>query len=272
MRTFLRRAAGKAAHNLAQAGIWRDSQDTLVRDASDYWDDPASKQFTKNSHWCRDTGITDETWGELGKPHLLLFQKHLNHRRTEGVLDRIIEWGCGGGANAIHFVSHTRDFVGVDVSSASLVECKLRLEQKGFHNFSPVHIDLVEPEKAVLHLLGTCDMLLCTYVFELLPSPEYGTRILKLAYELLRPGGFALIQIKYQTHERRTRPRRWMYQRNLANMTTYPIDAFWESAEQIGFIPSSISLLPKDPLVDDERYAYFLLDKHSNSSFASRET
>lgn len=82
-----------------------------------------------------------------------------------------------------------------------------------------------------------------------------------IAHRLLRPGGVALIQIKYETKESRTKPRRWGYRANLANMTTYPIDRFWELAAEVGFKPKALKLQPKQPLVNDERYAYFLLER-----------
>ncbi len=42
-------------------------------------------------------------------------------------------------------------------------------------------------------------------------------------------------------------------------MTTYRLDDFWEIAKQCGFKPHAIHLVPKQPLVQDERYAYFFL-------------
>ncbi|CAD7023076.1 class I SAM-dependent methyltransferase [Pseudorhizobium endolithicum] len=261
METYSRRLARKAIEGLARTGLWKESEQALIRSASSYWEDPTANHFATNSHWCRDVGIESTVWNQLGKPHLAILQRHMKAIGKECERERILEWGCGGGANAIHFASSAKEFVGADVSRASLAECKSQLEQRGHANFSLIHIDIAEPEQAVRHLLGTCDVFLCTYVFELLPSPEYGTRVLKLAYELLQPGGCAIIQIKYQTHDRRTQPRRWLYQRNLANMTTYPIDEFWQIASRVGFSPAFVTLLPKDLLVEDERYAYFVLDK-----------
>lgn len=49
------------------------------------------------------------------------------------------------------------------------------------------------------------------------------------------------------------------YRTGLAEMTTYPIAAFWELAAACGLQPEAIQLVPKNEL--DERYAYFLLSK-----------
>lgn len=51
----------------------------------------------------------------------------------------------------------------------------------------------------------------------------------------------------------------------LAEMTTYPIAAFWEFAAACGLQPEAIQLVPKNDL--DERYAYFLLSKKDASGF-----
>ena len=122
----------------------------------------------------------------------------------------------------------------------------------------PVLIDVATPEKAI-HDADVCDVWLSFYVFELIPSPEYGERLLRIAHQMLTPGGLALIQITYSDGRWSTRPRRRSYRSGLASMTTYRIDEFWAIAERCGFIPATIELVPRNEL--DERYAYFLLTR-----------
>jgi SAM-dependent methyltransferase len=255
------RALRRAGYQLLERLPRSPSDLSLAHEAQKYWEDPAQTAFQSNSHWKGSGGLREEVWSELGRPHVQLLQEYMKIRGQSAPLERIIEWGCGGGANAVHFAPLAKSFVGVDVSSASLDECENVLRSVGQDNFSRLLVDVSEPEKSAEDLIATADVFLCTYVFELLPSQEYGQRILDLAYKLLRPGGFAIIQIKYQTHERRTQSRKWGYRRNLANMTTYPIDDFWRRAEAAAFTPRYVSLRPKDNLVDDERYAYFILEK-----------
>ena len=265
MKNFVKSVARNAMQNLVINGILKSRERSLVGEAQQYWEDPGSLHFQTNSHWRGDGGIAECTWTEMGERHIELLRQHQDRAARGAMVDRVIEWGCGGGANAIPFSRMAGEFVGVDISQQSLTECGARLNEIGYLGFKPVLIDVAQPEKRVRHLLGECDVFLCTYVFELLPTPDYGLRILRLAHDLLRPGGTALMQIKYQTMERRTRPRYWMYESNLANMTTYPIDVFWSMAEQVGFAPSWISLRPRDELTGDERYAYFLLDKRGGT-------
>ena len=99
------------------------------------------------------------------------------------------------------------------------------------------------------------DVFLSLYVFETIPSPEYGRRRLRVAAQMLRPGGMALIQIKYETAKATTASKRYSYRRHYASMTTYPIDQFWQIADDQGLQPHLIQLKPVQPLVSDRRYA-----------------
>lgn len=172
---------------------------------------------------------------------------------------RVVEWGCGGDANAVHFAPRAEEFIGVDVSMEPLRECEKQVLAVCETPFRPIAIDVAEPEAAIAQVEGWCDVFVSFYVFELIPSPEYGERLLRIAAELLAPGGLALIQIKYDAGRWRTKPRRRAYRSGLAEMTTYPIDGFWQLAQRCGFVPQAVHLVPRNEL--DERYAYFFLLK-----------
>ena len=245
----------------ARMGGFRQPEQKIAGDSQRYWSNAGEHGFRENSHWRGEGGLSDETWLALGKIHMSLFDELIKLTGLSRPLDRIVEWGCGGGANAVAFAKAAHQFVGVDVSQPTLDECAENLRRTGADNFLPVLIDVARPEAALDLIPGPCDLFLCTYVFELIPTPEYGRRLLEIALRLLRPGGVALIQIKYETSESRTKARRWGYRFNLANMTTYPIDGFWELAAEVGFEPKALTLQPKQPLVHDERYAYFLLER-----------
>lgn len=99
--------------------------------------------------------------------------------------------------NAVHFARIAAEFYGVDVSRSSLDECARQMQAEGLLNFRPILIDAADPEGAVGKLGGLCDLFLSTYVYELLPSPEYGLRVLRIAHRVLSTGGIAMIQVKY---------------------------------------------------------------------------
>jgi cyclopropane fatty-acyl-phospholipid synthase-like methyltransferase len=176
--------------------------------------------------------------------------------------NRVLEWGCGGGANAVHLAPRAKEFIGVDVSADSLRECQRQVNSVCVTPFRPVLVTVAEPEQVLRHVDGPCDLFLCVYVFELIPTPEYGGRLLRIARELLASDGLALVQIKYDAGRWWTKSRRRAYRSGAAKMTTYPIDVFWELAVTCGLQPESVQLVPKNEL--DRRYAYFLLSKRAD--------
>jgi len=255
-RRSLRDSALFAAHIVG----FRQAESTIAADSQRYWSNTSQRSFRSDSHWRGEGGLSEETWLALGQFHFDLFN---DLRRTTALappLQRVIEWGCGGGSNAAPFSKIAEQFIGVDVSQASLDECGKTLRDAGRPDYLPILIDVADPEGALARVPEPCDLFLCTYVFELIPTPEYGRRLMQVAHRLLRPGGLAFIQIKYST-TLRTRSRGFGYQFHLASMTTYPIDGFWELATNVGFVPKAVYLLPKEPLVHDERYAYYLLER-----------
>lgn len=196
-------------------------------------------------------------WRRIGENHLAMLEEAAG---SDGAgWGRVVEWGCGGGANAVHLAPRCTEFIGVDVAPASLVECARQVESECDTPFRSVLIDVAEPEQALAAIDQPCDLFVAFYVFELIPSPEYGERILRIASRLLAPGGLALIQVKYDDGTWRTRSRRRSYRSGLADMTTYSVPAFWELAASCGLEPQTIKLVPRDAL--DERYAYFHLRK-----------
>lgn len=173
---------------------------------------------------------------------------------------KIVEWGCGGGANAVQFAPLCEDFFGVDITESVLDDCRHQLEQTGVSSvFHPVKITIPDPESALSMLPNDVDLFYSMYVFELLPSLNYCKRVLCVARQVLRPGGVAFIQIKYATSDWRTRARHWGYCRGIANMCTFEIDEFWKLCESCGLTPHGVQLVPRPTEIPDERYAYYLL-------------
>ena len=236
------------------------SETRIVADAQAYWQEAGGRQWKAASHW-RDAPrfAGNDLWWQIGHRHLLMFEAGARLAAFDRSWDRVVEWGCGGGANAVHFAPRSRWYIGVDLTDETVAECARQVAAVCDTAFQPVVIDVAEPEAALRRITEPCDVFLCCYVFELIPTPEYGERVVRIAETLLAPGGLALLQIKYDDGRWWTRPRRRSYRRGLAEMTTYPIAKFWELTAQAGFTPLAIQLVPRNEL--DERYAYFLLQK-----------
>ena len=231
------------------------SPGAIESDAQAYWGDRGQARWASNSHWREGVG---DLWDQIGSSALALAEQLARVTGQPLPAGRTVEWGSGGGANAVHFAPRCEEFVAVDISDASLAECRRQVALTSSTSVRTVLVDVAAPEQAVAEIgRATCDLFLCLYVLELVPSPEYGLRLLDIAAELLRPGAVALVQTKYTTTRPSSRPRRRSYRRDLANMTTYPIDEFWSEAGRRGLRPLVVHLVPKNEL--DERYAYYLL-------------
>jgi hypothetical protein len=265
MNGTLNRAARRAARtgidlfsrSLSVVGF-TESSEKLIHDAQSYWRSAEGDRWRGHSHW-RDAEVfaDGDLWSEVGKRHLELYERLARVREHPPEMNTVLEWGCGGGANAVSFAPLAKNFVGVEISGPSLDECARQVAAECSTPFTPVLIDGDHPEDAVGMVEGKCDVFLCFYVFELITSQEYGLRLLRIARQMLTDDGLALIQVKYDTGSFRTRSRRRGYGRGLADMTTYRIDTFWQLARACGLTPEVVHLVPQNEL--DERYAYFLL-------------
>jgi Methyltransferase domain len=228
-----------------------------ISDARGYWSGQADPRWLSDSHW--RGGLEEDAWLEVGQDHLAIFKvfaKALDSPANPGV---VVEWGCGGGANAVAFAPIVKRFIAADVSAESVAECVRQIAAVCDTPTESILIDLEHPERAVEGREESCDVFLCLYVLELTAGPEEALRIVRIAERLLVSGGIAFIQVKYHTADRRTRAYKRNYRRNLANMTTFGIDEFWLCAAKCGLTPRLITLVPKNRL--DERYAYYALTK-----------
>lgn len=240
---------------------WPQSEARMTSDAQHYWRQKSAKHAL-NSHW--RSAMEPGVWEALGQFHRGLFERFVPEFRGSRSMPRMIEWGCGGGANAIAFADLVEEFIGVDLSLESLDECGRQLAGHEVR-YTPQIVTASQPESILDSLKHPVDLFLCTFVFELLPTESVAKRILNVAHQCLREGGVAMIQVKYSTSDPATRSRHFAYRLDLANTTTFPIEQFWELACQSGFSPRCVHLLPIAPLVHDERYAYFFLDRPTRS-------
>jgi polysaccharide pyruvyl transferase WcaK-like protein/SAM-dependent methyltransferase len=258
-KTTLRRAEGKLQRALATVGAVQ-GEARIAGDAQAYWTESDGKRWRSESHWRdADAFAANDVWSAIGRRHLEMVESGARSLGVEPRWDRVLEWGCGGGANAVHFAPRAGEFIGVEVSAETVAECGRQVAAVCDTPFRPVLVDVADPESAVEQVGGPVDLFLCTYVFELIPTPEYGARLLRIAQQLLAPGGLAMVQIKYDDGRWSSRPRRRAYRTGVAEMTTYGIAPFWELAQRCGLTPHRVELVPRDEL--DERYAYFLLSR-----------
>ena len=237
---------------LTRLGFGQNSEQ-IAADAEAYWTSGQGTRWAADSHW--RGGLPENDWWAIGQEHWALWQ---TFARAAGVVDplqRIVDWGCGGGANAVAFAPHCAEYVGADVAPVTVQECERQVREVCDTPFRGVVIDPTRPEGGI-QSIGNCDLFICFYVLELVPTPEYGQRILRIASHLLQPNGHAVIQIKYRTGWRTASRGRRYKSSTAASMTSYRIDEFWSQATMCGLQPELLRLVPRNAL--DERYAYFL--------------
>jgi hypothetical protein len=237
----------------------RETDHKLKGDAQQYWNAPATQLLNQYYHW-RGVGIftDDNLWLALGRKNLELYQRFCRMIGVTTSPRSIVEWGCGGGANAVHFAPLAESYVGIDVAGSCLRECAKQLDAAGFRNFKPVLIDVSAPETALTEITEKCDLFLSTYVFEVFPTPEYGLQVLRIARKLLNEGGMAIVQIRYTRDSWSSQPKRFSYKRYFG-ANAYRVETFWSAAEKCGFSPQAVQLVPHEALNDNTNYAYFLL-------------
>ena len=245
----------------------------LFEDAQDYWDKGGRTGLPHLAHWRGGGPFHEELWHALGRAQLERFDRLAPTAGLApgGDLGRVVEWGCGGGANAVNFAPRAEGgYVGVDVSRPTLDACAEEMAAIGRGaDFTPVAIDVARPEAALDSVpAGSCDLFVCFHVFELFPTTEYGLRVLRIAHAMLREGGAAFVQIRFDRGSVRTAPRRWGYWRNVCATCTYRVEAFWEAAQELGFTPHAVYLLPYQELNGQNNYAYFLMTKRQPSAAA----
>jgi SAM-dependent methyltransferase len=252
----MRRAALSAENTARTVLRVHESDAKLIRDSQKFWDSEDDKHLRQ--HW-RGAGIfaDEQRWLAWGQYHLEIFDRLTRGLGFAAQVDSMVEWGCGGGANAVHFAPMARKFYGVDIARDNLEECERQLAGIGYADYQPVQIEAADPEAALARIADSIDVFLCLGVFEIFPTPAYGERVLRTAHELLRPGGIAFLNVRYPG-DRQHRTKQWGYARNFASNTFYGIDEFWLKLEKAGFEPQSMVLVPNLPINRGSRYAYYL--------------
>ena len=239
---------------------YRQSAARLAADAQRYWERHAPDS-PNTSHWRGEGGLTDEQFEEMGRRNadrVAMAARALAFPTSEL---RILEWGCGGGTNLAALTGHAAHLIGIEVTEDSLRRTAEELHRRSPDvPFTPIRIDVTEPGRALAELDEPVDLLLCVNVMEVTPTPAYGLELIELFHDLLRPGGMALVQIRYQDHRASSRPAGAFYRANLADMTSYPIPEFWTACGVRGLHPKLLTIEPHEDVIGT-RYAYLVLTR-----------
>lgn len=220
----------------------------VIDQASRFWASLDQQTLREVSHWVGHGKCADlSAWAGVGRRNFERFER-LHCLAGGPTIRSVVEWGCGGGANAVEFSSRLDldAYYGVDVWEATLVECERQLGLRGHESrFHPIFVPLDNPETVLGKVAEPVDLFICTAVYQFFPSAEYGARVTRIAHQLLRPGGLALLQIKYcQEPSQDAASPTTSYASNPARFTLYRLEDFWRLTVNCGFKPLGLSLEP----------------------------
>jgi hypothetical protein len=229
--------------------------DVVAADAKAYWSGSETAVDKRDmSHWLGEGRWADEAgWRRIGEEHFELYKTLLKLTGKTGPIRTMMEWGQGGGANAIQFANEVSSYIGVDISEPNLKECAHQLESRGHHNFQGTLIDAAKPEGVLAECNEPIDFFMSTAVFQHFPNKEYGIRVTKIAHQLLADDGIAMIQTRYDNGNVYYKSKTRDYKSNVTTFTSYMIDEYWNVVRDLGFRPLGVILRP------ETNYAYYLL-------------
>lgn len=242
---------------------YRQDRTDLGRAAQAFWNDLSTPVRRQDAHW-RGHGVfaDDAVWLGVGRAHAALLERALAERGERLRAARVVEWGCGGGANAVHFGRDATVFHGVDVSPESLAECARQMTAAGLSCFVPVQVDANRPRAALSRIEAPVDLFLCLYVMELMPTEAHALEVMDIAAEILRPGGWALVHIRRAKLGRGSRP--WDYAANMAMNVRFTVDAFAHACRERGLEVRLVESRDEVPELNERDYVYFVLQRRAS--------
>jgi predicted TPR repeat methyltransferase len=240
----------------------QEDRAALGQQAHRFWNDLSRPQLAHEAHWRGHGPFADDAlWLKLGQGHKALLHRVLAATGQTVQHQQVVEWGCGGGMNAVHFARGAHTYWGVDIAQTSLDECARQMQQAGLPGFKPVLVDVNDPRAALRHITTPCDLFVCTYVMELMPTESHALEVLGLAYELLAPGAHALVQIRTTDGALASRSRPWDYGMNVAHNVRFRVADFSAACEALGFRVLGVESQATVPELQESDYAFFVLQR-----------
>lgn len=82
----------------------------IARDAELFWSlSDNDSQLRDLSHWRGEGRWSNiSAWTEIGTKHFEMFERLCLFTSTRRPISTMVEWGPGGGANAVHFVNEVQ--------------------------------------------------------------------------------------------------------------------------------------------------------------------
>ena len=227
----------------------------LTRDASQYWSGTPDDRLLNDSH-CREGSKFEDTalWTAMGQEHLQLFQRLRRTTVEPAPLKRIVDWGCGGGANAVCFAPLAQEFIGVDVVAETVDECARQVALACSTPFVKVVADIARPDERPGRFpgLATCSCA-CT---SLSSSPRRLTGCGSCASPMTCSHQAPGVRANQVRHRIMAYPVEAAQLPLVRSRRYLPYRRVLDRHGQNRLPPEAVALVPENEL--DERYAYCL--------------
>jgi len=198
----------------------------LIKDIENYWD----RQPCNIRHSLNPVG-TQQYWADVDHrrwyiaPHLRSLSDFSKWKNL-----RVLELGCGIGADAEQFVRHGAEYVGIDLSGASIDLCRQRFQvQELAGEF--YHMDAADWNQ--MKKLGSFDLVYACGVLHHYPDPK---KIISNVHQVLAPLG----EFRFLVYAKNS----WKWA-----MITQALDQFEAQADcpwAVVYTPDEIRLLLQD--------------------------
>ena len=183
-----RQLMGSIGHRIhLLAGAARNLRTRRTDAARTYWGQSGGADWKGNSHWRDSRGPGGPRSGTRSEESTCRCTSASREVATARRRDRIVEWGVGGGADAVRFAPLAREFVAVDVAQDSLDETGRQVGRVCSTPVRSVLVSLDDQSGRISDLHGNVDLFLCFYVLELVPSEAHAREIVRSAFRMLRP-------------------------------------------------------------------------------------
>jgi len=224
-----------------------DRNECIEQDAQDLWSQSSDRDLIRDyAHWQGSGRWKDErAWLTIGENTYAKFRRYCRLLSVDPEKRTMLEWGTGGGSNIVRFGQEWRTCFGVDISTASLEEVMRQCREREVPaTFRPCLVPAKDPDHIKTLVDEPIDLFLSTAVFQHFPSQAYGYHVIVLAAQMLKKGGLAFIQIRYDDGHEKFKSRSEKYDVYAIRFTSYKIDEFWKVMHGFNIVPIAVDLDP----------------------------